>query len=77
MLGFYDKISEGEVNILPPPFDPGIGLKGHTINKVHFDSHLNNETTKKNYFEKFIEEVAFVELSTQAKHLKVWILHDD
>ena len=25
---------------------------------------------KKNYFEKFIEELGFVELSTQAKHLR-------
>ena len=32
---------------------------------------------KQNYIEKFIEKVAFVELSTQAKHLRVWILHDD
>ena len=71
------KYRRGRYIYSPPPFDPGIGLKGHTINKVHFDSHLNNETTKKNYFEKFIEEVAFVELSTQAKHLRVWILHDD
>ena len=32
---------------------------------------------KKNYFEKFIEELGFVELSTQAKHLRASILHDD
>ena len=32
---------------------------------------------KKKYFEKFIEELDFVELSTQTKHLRVWILHDD
>ena len=39
--------------------------------------HSNNETTvlKKNYFEKFIEELDFAELSTQANHLRVWILH--
>ena len=30
---------------------------------------------KKNYFEKFIEKLDFVELSTQDKHLKVWILY--
>ena len=32
---------------------------------------------KKIYFEKFIEEFDSVELSTQAKHLRVWILHGD
>ena len=32
---------------------------------------------KKNYFEKFIEELGFVELSTQAKYLRAWILCDD
>ena len=32
---------------------------------------------EKNYFEKFVEELDFAELSTQAKHLRVWILHDD
>ena len=37
----------------------------------------DNETTQKNYFEKFIEELDFLKLSTQAKHLGVWILHDD
>ena len=37
----------------------------------------NNETTQKNYFEKFIEELDFLKLSTQAKHLVVWILNDD
>ena len=47
--------------------------------KVHFGLHSNNETTilKKNYFEKFIEELDFVELSTQAKYLRVWILHNN
>ena len=46
--------------------------------QVHFGLHSNNETTQKtNYFEKFIEEFDFVELSTQAKHLRVWILHGD
>ena len=29
------------------------------------------------HFEKFIEELDCVELSTQVKHLKVYILHDD
>ena len=32
---------------------------------------------KKNHFEKFIEELDFVKLSTQAKRLRVWILQDD
>ena len=32
---------------------------------------------KINYSEKLIEELDYVELSAQAKHLKVWILHDD
>ena len=39
--------------------------------------HSNNETNKKNYFKKFIEELGFVELSTLTKHLRVWILHDN
>ena len=37
-------------------------------------SDSNNETivlNKKNYFEKFIEEFDFAELSTQAKHWRV------
>ena len=45
---------------------------------------MNNETTQKkfnqsikNYFDKFIEELDFVELHTQAKHPRVWILHDE
>ena len=29
------------------------------------------------YFENFIEECDFVELSTQVKHLKLYILYDD
>ena len=33
--------------------------------------------TKKKYFEKFIEGLEFVELSTQVKHLGVCVLHDD
>ena len=32
---------------------------------------------KKHHFEKFIEEFDFVELSTQPKYLRVWILHSD
>ena len=28
-----------------------------------------------NYLEKFTEEPDFAELPTQAKHLRVWILH--
>ena len=32
---------------------------------------------KKNYFEKLIEELGFVELSTQAKFLRAWILRND
>ena len=32
---------------------------------------------KTNYFEKFTEELGFVELSTQAKYLRAWILCDD
>ena len=32
---------------------------------------------KKNYFKKFIEELDFAELSKQAKHLRMWILHED
>ena len=32
---------------------------------------------KKNYFEKFIEELDFVKLSAQPKHLRVWILQDE
>ena len=32
---------------------------------------------KKNYFEKFLWEIDFVELHTQTKHLRVWILLDD
>ena len=29
------------------------------------------------YFQKFIQELDFIELSTQVKHLRVCILHDD
>ena len=32
---------------------------------------------KKNYFRKFVEELDFVQLSILAKHMRVWILHDD
>ena len=44
---------------------------------------MNDETTQqkktnqeKNFLEKFIEELDFIELPTQAKHPRVWILHD-
>ena len=33
--------------------------------------------SKKKHFQKFIEELGFAELSTQAKYLRVWILRDD
>ena len=36
-----------------------------------------NKNKQTSYFEKFIEELDFVEISTQAKHLRVCILHDD
>ena len=49
--------------------------------KAHLGLHSNNGTTvltkKKNYFEMFIEGCDFVELSTQAQHLRVWILHSN
>ena len=32
---------------------------------------------KANYFQKFIEEIGFVDMPTQAKHLSVQILHDN
>ena len=32
---------------------------------------------KKQYFEEFTEELDFVELSTQVKPLRLYILHDD
>ena len=35
------------------------------------------QCSKKNYFDKFIEELDFAELSIQAKHLRVCILHND
>ena len=67
----------------------GIGLKRHAFNIKYYlhESHLHKRSIstyiritkllKKNYFEKFIEELGFVELSTQAKHLRASILHDD
>ena len=75
-FGFYDKNSEGGVKF------PGIGLKRHTFNIKHYlhKSYLHKrfilayiritKLLKKNYCEKFIEELGFVELSTQAKHLR-------
>ena len=72
---------------LTPP--PGIGLKQHTFNIKHYlhEGHLHKrfilayiritKLLKKKYLEKFIEELGSVELSTQAKHSRAWILHDD
>ena len=37
----------------------------------------NYNTQKTNHFEKFIKELDFKELSTQAKHPRVWILNKD
>ena len=85
------KIWKAKVNISPDPSpSPGIGLKRHTFNIKHYlhKSYLHKRfilayiritklLKKKNYFEKFIEELSFVELSAQAKHLRVRILHDD
>ena len=49
--------------------------------KGSFQLHSNNKTTqkkkKKKKLGKFTEEPDFVELSTQAEHLRVCILHDD
>ena len=72
----------------PPP--PGIGLKLHTFNIKHYlnESYLHKRfilayirikklLKKKNYLEKFIEELGSEELSIQAKHLRTLILHDD
>ena len=71
------------------PAIPGIGLKRHTFNIKHYlrKSYLHKKfilayiritkLLKKNYFKKFIEDLHFVELSTQAKHLSGWKLHDD
>ena len=47
----------------------------YQITKLYYIATLI--TQNKKYFEKFIEEVDFAELSTQAKHLSVWILHED
>ena len=52
---------DGGVNI------PPVEIKRHTFNIKHYLLS----------FEKFIEQIGFVELSTQAKHLRTWILHDD
>ena len=51
-----------------------------TYIKAHLGLHSSYETTvlkKKNHFEKFIKELDFKELSTQAKHPRVWILNKD
>ena len=79
-FGFYDKNLEGQLNIPP---SPGIELKRHTFSIKHYlhKSYPHKrfilayiritKLLKKNNFEKFIEELAFVELSTQVKLLKV------
>ena len=57
-----------------------ISLKEHTLHKRFILAYIRITKLikrKKNDFEKFIEEFDFVELSTQAKHLTVWILHGD
>ena len=69
---------------------PGIGLKRYTFNSKHYlnESYLHKRfilayiritklLKKKNYLEKFIEELGSVELSIQAKHLRTSILHDN
>ena len=78
-----------EVSIPPVPHSPGIGLKRHTLNIKHYlhKSYLHKKfilayirimkLLKKNYFVKFIEELDFIELSTQAKLLREWNLHDN
>ena len=38
---------------------------------------ITKTNNKKIYFEKFIEELDFVEQATQVKHLRVCTLHDD
>ena len=66
----------------PHPSTPlslrGLASKWHTFNIEHYlhKSYLH-KTTEKNYLEKFIEELGFAELSTQAKHLRARILHDN
>ena len=45
------------------------------ITKLYYIATLI--TQNKKYFEKFIEELDFAELSTQAKPLRVLILHED
>ena len=39
--------------------------------------HIRFRMTKTKKYFKFIEELDFVELSTQVKHLRVCVLHDD
>ena len=71
------KIRKEEVNIPAIPF-PGIELKRNTFNIKHYlhKTYLHKKfilailayirimtLLKKNYFEKFIEELSFVELS--------------
>ena len=52
--------------IIPPPFYLHKSYLHKTTEKVHFSLNYSKE----NYFERFIEELGFVELSTQAKHLR-------
>ena len=66
-----------------------ISLKRHTFNFKHYvhKTYLHKRfilfyiqitrNNNKKYFEKFIEELDFVELATQVKHLRLNILHDD
>ena len=66
------KIRSGRLPLLsssPPPFPTR-----NRVKVTHFQHSLHksylHKTTQKNYLEKFIEELGFVELSTQAKHLR-------
>ena len=65
-----------------------ISLKRHTFNFKHYVHktclhkrfilvQIKITKNKKKYFEKFIKELDFVELSTQIKHLRVCVLHGD
>ena len=67
---------------------PLVYLKRNIFNIKHLNKSLHKtfilayiriteQLIKKNYFEKFIEELDFVEFTIQAKHLRLWILQDD
>ena len=67
---------------------PLVYLKRNIFNIKHLNKSLHKtfilayiriteQLIKKNYFEKFIEELDFVEFTTLAKHLRLWILQDD